>query len=432
MPEGLSTAEIHYRSMMIQRNTWKEFLNDLKQFLCDVVKSRWARYLFYSLGVFVAIMYATSQAGAYPCTPFSLFCDFVGCIAVIILCTMAILACVFTIDYPYDRLRRRNKERDNQRIIAAFLKEYDKETELRIQRDNERVRRQVILECHNQQKIQLDEIRKKQEEELDILQSQLDQKKNELEICRKNYEQDYQDFLNSHKESENRITRLMQDIEEKGKNIEELETRISETQNSYNTQIEELKIRQEEEMELFKQKTINKLCDEEYPLFKKVKEALGKSRKRLLRENSVRVKTVTTYAVMELTQFGFSTESYAFIQHKICTFAETGGKFDKIEPSPIVNPFKDVNARKRGRRKKVNTGENVLTTQDIAHYTRNIATFLDFRLEDVARFTEYLFKDWYEDGDFLTITKAAAKSPDSGLIIIQEDLEEYIKRQGWI
>ena len=32
---------------------------------------------------------------------------------------------------------------------------------------------------------------------------------------------------------------------------------------------------------------------------------------------------------------------------------------------------------------------------------------------------------------FLSITKAAAKLPDSGLIKIQEDLEGYIAEQGW-
>lgn len=97
-----------------------------------------------------------------------------------------------------------------------------------------------------------------------------------------------------------------------------------------------------------------------------------------------------------------------------------------------MNPFKDDFARKYGRKKKINKIGNVLTTLDIAHYTRNIAIYLDFRLEDVARFTAYLFKEWYQDGDFLSITKAAAKLPDSGLIKIQEDLEGYIKNQGWL
>lgn len=146
-------------------------------------------------------MYTTGQAGTRHYTFFSLTCEFVGCIAVIILGTVVIQTCVFSVDYPYDRLRKRNKERDNQRIIATFRKEYDKETELRIQRDNELVRRQVVLECHNQQKIQLDEIRKKQKEEMEILQGKLDQKKIELETCKKNYEQDYQDFQNTHLES---------------------------------------------------------------------------------------------------------------------------------------------------------------------------------------------------------------------------------------
>lgn len=40
---------------MIQGNTWHEYSNDLKRFLCDVAKSRWAWYLFYPLGVLVAI-----------------------------------------------------------------------------------------------------------------------------------------------------------------------------------------------------------------------------------------------------------------------------------------------------------------------------------------------------------------------------------------
>lgn len=127
-------------------------------------------------------------------------------------------------------------------------------------------------------------------------------------------------------------------------------------------------------MELFKQKAIDELRSDGFSLFKKATEALEESR-----ENSERVKVVTTYAVMELTQFGFSPESYAFIQHKVCTFAETGGKFDKSEQSPIVNPFKDEVARKYGR-KKINKIGNVLTTLDIAHYTRNIAIYLDSRL----------------------------------------------------
>ena len=47
---------------MIQGNTWHEYSNELKRILCDVAKSRWARYFFYPLGVFVAIMYMASQA----------------------------------------------------------------------------------------------------------------------------------------------------------------------------------------------------------------------------------------------------------------------------------------------------------------------------------------------------------------------------------
>ena len=50
---------------MIQKKTWHEYSNELKQFLCDVATSRWARYLYYPLGVFIAIMYTTSQAGAH-------------------------------------------------------------------------------------------------------------------------------------------------------------------------------------------------------------------------------------------------------------------------------------------------------------------------------------------------------------------------------
>lgn len=416
---------------MNQGNTWYDYLNELKRFLCDVAKSRWARYLFYPLGVFVAIMYMTSQAGAHPYSFFSMICDFVGCIAVITLCTMAVLACIFTADYPYDRLRRRNKERDNERIIAAFRKEYDKETELRIQRDNELVRRQVIVECQKQQKAQLDEIRQKQKDELEILQGEIKLKKQELESCKKRYEQNYQNLENVHKKSEEKITELTQDIVVKKRNIEELEAQFKKLQDSYNHRIEELKIIQAEEMDLFKQRTVAELRDDKFDLYNKVMESLEKSREEFLRENSERVKNVTTYAVMELAQFGFSPESYAFIQHKVCTFAETGGKFDRTELSPIVNPFKNDDARKRGRKKKANIVDIILTTQDIAHYTRNIAFYLDFRLEDVARFTAYLFKDWYSDGDFLSIAKAAAKSPDSGFIKIHENLEEYIAEQGW-
>ena len=416
---------------MIQGNTWHEYSNELKLFLCDVAKSRWARYLFYPLGVFVAIMYMTSQAGAHPYSFFSYVCDFAGCIVVIILCTMAVLSCIFTADYPYDRLRRRNKDRDNQRIIAAFRKEYDKETELRIQRDNELVRRQVIVECQKQQKAQLDEIRQKQKDELEILQGEIKLKKQELESCKKRYEQNYQNLENVHKKSEEKITELTQDIVVKKRNIEELEAQFKKLQDSYNHKIEELKIIQAEEMDLFKQRTVAELRDDKFDLYNKVMESLEKSREEFLRENSERVKNVTTYAVMELAQFGFSPESYAFIQHKVCTFAETGGKFDRTELSPIVNPFKNDDARKRGRKKKANIVDIILTTQDIAHYTRNIAFYLDFRLEDVARFTAYLFKDWYSDGDFLSIAKAAAKSPDSGFIKIHENLEEYKAEQGW-
>ena len=347
----------------------------------------------------------------------------------VVLCAIIALTCIFTADFPYDRLRRRNKARDSQRVVEAFRVAYDKETELRLQRENELVRRQVILECHKQQKVQLNAIRERQKESLKALQDEIDQKKQELETCKSNFNQELQ---NARKESEQGIGNLNQDIAQKEQNIVTLESQISETENSYNRQIEELKAQQEQEMEQFKQKTINELRTDEFDLYKKVTVALEESRKKLLQENSERVKTVTTYAAMELVQFGFPTKCYAFIQSKVCTLAETGGKFDKTEPSPIKNPFKDIDARKRGRRRKVNTGELILTTQDIAHYTRNIALYLDFRLEDVARFTEYLFKDWFSDGDFMSIAKAAAKSPDSGLIKIHEDLEAYLVEQGWM
>ena len=70
-------------------------------------------------------------------------------------------------------------------------------------------------------------------------------------------------------------------------------------------------------MEQFKQKAIDELRSDGFNLFKKATEALEESRERILRENSERVKVVTTYAVMELTKFGFSPESYAFTQHKV-------------------------------------------------------------------------------------------------------------------
>ena len=135
---------------MIQKKTWHEYSNELKQFLCEVAMSRWARYLYYPLGVFIAIMYTTSQAGAHPHSLFSLICEFAGCIMVIVLCTIIAVTCILTADLPYDRLRRRNKARDIQRVVEAFRVAYDKETELRMQRENELVRRQVILECHKQ------------------------------------------------------------------------------------------------------------------------------------------------------------------------------------------------------------------------------------------------------------------------------------------
>ena len=61
-------------------------------------------------------------------------------------------------------------------------------------------------------------------------------------------------------------------------------------------------------MEQFKQKTINELRTDEFDLYKKVTAALEESREKLLQENSERVKTVTTYAAMDLVQFGFPPE----------------------------------------------------------------------------------------------------------------------------
>lgn len=184
------------------------------------------------------------------------------------------------------------------------------------------------------------------------------------------------------------------------------------------------------EIELFRQKTIDELSTDEFKLFQKTFDGYKASREKLIRDASEQVKIVTTNAVMDLAPLCFSLESIAFIKSKVCTFAETESKFDKKEPSPLVNPFKDIDARKRGRKKKVNISENILTTQDIAHYTKNIAVYLDNRLEDVDRFTEYLFKGWYGGGDFLNIAKAAAKSPDHGLIKIHEDQKESVYEQG--
>jgi predicted RNase H-like nuclease (RuvC/YqgF family) len=105
----------------------------------------------------------------------------------------------------------------------------------------------------------LDEIRSKQKEELANLQSEIDQKKKELEFCKSRYELDYQNLENVHKKSENEIVRLTQDITEKERSIEDLQTRLVESQSSYNIQIEELKARQAEELEQFKQKAIDEL-----------------------------------------------------------------------------------------------------------------------------------------------------------------------------
>ena len=62
---------------------------------------------------------------------------------------------------------------------------------------------------------------------------------------------------------------------------------------------------------------------DDFDLYKKVTAALEESREKLLQENSERVKTVTTYAAMDLVQFGFPTEAYAFVPSKVCTLAET-------------------------------------------------------------------------------------------------------------
>lgn len=95
-------------------------------------------------------MYTASQTGEHKFTFFNLACDFVGYISVITLGIIFILAFIFTADFPYAKLRKRNKLRDNQRLLAAFRNEYDKKTELRIQRDHELIRRQVISECQKQ------------------------------------------------------------------------------------------------------------------------------------------------------------------------------------------------------------------------------------------------------------------------------------------
>lgn len=207
---------------------------------------------------------------------------------------------------------------------------------------------------------------------------------------------------------------MKQPIIQKEENIDKLEAQIAETQNSFDAQMKEIVSNHKNKMELFKQKTIDKLYTDEFKLFQKASDGYKASREKLICDASEQVKIITNYYVMDLASLCFSLESIAFIKSKVCIFAETEGKFDKTEPSPLVNPFKDIDARKRGRKKKVNTNENILTTQDIAHYTKNIAVYLDYRLEEVARLTEYLFKDWYGGGDFLSIAKAAAKFPDSG------------------
>ena len=80
-----------------------------------------------------------------------------------------------------------------------------------------------------------------------------------MEIRKNRHEQDYHNLEKVHKKSKNEIARLTQDITEKERNIEELQTQLVESQNSYNNQIEELKARQAEELEQFKQKAIDEL-----------------------------------------------------------------------------------------------------------------------------------------------------------------------------
>lgn len=76
------------------------------------------------------------------------------------------------------------------------------------QKDNELVRRQVIVKCHKQQKDQLDKISKLQKEKLEILQGEIELKRQDLDSCKSRYEQDCMDLQNAHKKSEDEIAQL--------------------------------------------------------------------------------------------------------------------------------------------------------------------------------------------------------------------------------
>lgn len=120
---------------------------------------------------------------------------------------------------------------------------------------------------------------------------------------------------------------MKQPIIQKEENIDKLEAKIAETQNSFDAQMKEIVSNHKNKMELFKQKTIDKLYTDEFKLFQKASGGYRASREKLIRDASDQVKIITTYYVMDLASLCFSLESIAFIKSKVCTFVETEGKF---------------------------------------------------------------------------------------------------------
>lgn len=404
----------------------EEYLSELRQFLMYEAKSRIARYVIYPVifGLANVLAFGTAPAGI---SPWGLFCSILGFVLLGLLFIVFLTCVIFTFVHPYDKVAQRNRQREIARQMASFKDECEKETALHIAQETGLLRTELMKEYQ----------RKHEEEMLAARQHAADEQKRLEEIIvtkNRELETKEQAFQNAIKSNQILFDAVKERYEsETGalkSEIEQLKHQVTQGQKDALSREEEMTRLHNQEMESLRQRTKDEILNEDQKRFADVLAFYAKNNEKLMEGLKHRMVVVGQYVAFELLQFNFTPLDIATVQLLFKDYVGTSGGYDSQLKSPLVNRHKEEGGRRLGRKAKVSTAEVLLTTQDLSHLIWNVANYLDYRVEDVAKFVKHIFANWCQDCEAYSLAKSAKKDPEKGNIVIHADLERYVSEKS--
>ena len=163
-----------------------------------------------------------------------------------------------------------------------------------------------------------------------------------------------------------------------------------------------------------KNEIIELTSSDSYKLYQKANAENIKQSEQLIRKQQEKVEIAVKYVLIDLDFLKFDGQEILFIVNTIETFVKTHIIPDSNEfKSPIKKIYK-IKSNKH----------TIITTNELGHFSSNLANFLSIDLKDVANLSAYIF-NCAEDKD--NICKAAKKKKEEDRIKLIENLEEYVK-----